>query len=301
MPSLDATAAISTSREALDASHAGAECGCGLRYNFSQSMASLRRHLASLGLAVVFCHVVMQVLVPAALCCQKPLAGTGSQGRSARVLPDGLPSREGLPDARQARRPSRSLVDPGCAARPVVDLHDMLMTLSSGGVVPTLVALARPMGSESAPASCRASRVSRRRPFLPVLPPAPEPASIRLSRSKSVRFREESMTSLHVLLGHGARRLPFVQLVVCLAGLCVRPVRRRRRKPSTTPASADASPTRRARSSPGAQVTARQIETNIDRDAVTDRERALPVPVPAASGRTRSPCASRDSPTRRAS
>jgi hypothetical protein len=40
-----------------------------------------------------------------------------------------------------------------CAARPLVDLHDILMTLSNGGVIPTLVALAVPAGSESLPAS----------------------------------------------------------------------------------------------------------------------------------------------------
>ena len=44
-------------------------------------------------------------------------------------------------------------LDPECAAQPVVDLHDLFMTLSSGGVVPSLVELARPVGSESAPAA----------------------------------------------------------------------------------------------------------------------------------------------------
>ena len=43
--------------------------------------------------------------------------------------------------------------DPDCAARPIVDLHDILMTLSNGGVVPTLLVVAVPTGSESAPAA----------------------------------------------------------------------------------------------------------------------------------------------------
>jgi len=33
----------------------------------------------------------------------------------------------------------------------MVDLHDILMTLSIGGVIPALVALANPVGSESTP------------------------------------------------------------------------------------------------------------------------------------------------------
>jgi hypothetical protein len=43
--------------------------------------------------------------------------------------------------------------DPDCAVQPLVDLHDVLMLLSTGGVVPTFVALAGPAGSESAPAT----------------------------------------------------------------------------------------------------------------------------------------------------
>ena len=43
--------------------------------------------------------------------------------------------------------------DPDCAARALVDLHDILMTLSNGGVIPALVALALPAGSESAPSA----------------------------------------------------------------------------------------------------------------------------------------------------
>jgi hypothetical protein len=60
--------------------------------------------------------------------------------------------------------------DPKCTAQPVVDLHDIFMTLSSGGVVPGLVELARPMGSESAPASTEPAAF-----LLSLVPPGPPP------------------------------------------------------------------------------------------------------------------------------
>jgi hypothetical protein len=115
-------------------------------------MASVRRHLASLGLAVVLCHVVMQVLVPAALCCQKPLTTAGSRATAHECCPEGSHSGKVCPMRSQAGQQKKS-ADPDCAVQPLVDLHDVLMLLSTGGVVPTLVALARPAGSESAPAT----------------------------------------------------------------------------------------------------------------------------------------------------
>jgi hypothetical protein len=115
-------------------------------------MASIRRHLASLGLVVVFCHMVMQILVPAALCCQKPLARTGTRAEAHECCPAG--SHPGKVCPMHANRAGKQKsADPECAAQPLVDLHDIFMTLSSGGVVPTLVELARPVGSESAPAT----------------------------------------------------------------------------------------------------------------------------------------------------
>jgi hypothetical protein len=113
-------------------------------------MASVRRHLASLGLAVVLCHVVMQVLVPAALCCQKPLTG-GNRAEARECCPMG--SHPGKVCPMHGNRGSKAKSgDPDCAARPIVDLHDILMTLSNGGVMPTFVSLAVPAGSEPAPA-----------------------------------------------------------------------------------------------------------------------------------------------------
>ena len=115
-------------------------------------MASVRRHLASLGLAVVLCHVVMQVLVPAALCCQKPLTTPGTRATAHECCPEGSHPGKVCPMRSQAGQQKKS-ADPNCAVQPLVDLHDVLMLLSTGGVVPTLVELARPAGSEAAPAT----------------------------------------------------------------------------------------------------------------------------------------------------
>jgi hypothetical protein len=115
-------------------------------------MASVRRHLASLGLAVVLCHVVMQVLVPAALCCQKPLTTSGSRATAHECCPEGAHPGKVCPMRSQAGQQKKS-TDPDCAVQPLVDLHDVLMLLSTGGVVPTLVELARPAGSEPTPAT----------------------------------------------------------------------------------------------------------------------------------------------------
>ena len=123
-----------------------------LQYNFTHCMAALRRHLASLGLAVVLCQVAMQVLVPAALCCQKPLAG-GTRAEAHECCPEGAHPGKVCPmHANRAGRATSPDPDPDCTARPLVDLHDILMTLSNGGVMPTLLAMAGPAGSESAPA-----------------------------------------------------------------------------------------------------------------------------------------------------
>jgi hypothetical protein len=114
-------------------------------------MASLRRHLASLGLAVVLLHVVMQVLVPAALCCQVP-STRGAQAEAADCCPAGSHPGQVCPMHGKRAGQSKAAGDRDCAAQPLVDLHDILMTLSNGGVIPPLVALARPAGSEAAPA-----------------------------------------------------------------------------------------------------------------------------------------------------
>ena len=131
-------------------------------------MASVRRHLASLGLAVVLFHVVMQVLAPAALCCQIPSATGDARAEAADCCPAGSHSGQICP--MHGKRPGKTAGDAECAAQPLVDLHDILMTLSSGGVLPPLTALAEPSGFESAPAM--AARV----PLAVVsVPPGPPP------------------------------------------------------------------------------------------------------------------------------
>jgi hypothetical protein len=60
--------------------------------------------------------------------------------------------------------------DADCAAQPLVDLHDILMTLSTGGVLPPLVAFAIPIGSEAAPAAPPTVP-----PVVVTVPPGPPP------------------------------------------------------------------------------------------------------------------------------
>lgn len=121
-----------------------------LQYNFNESMASVRRHLASLGLAVVLCHVVMQVLVPAALCCQKQSVETGPRAEAHECCPEGSHAGKVCP-MHGKRTGKQKSSDSDCAVQPLADLHDVLMSLSIGGMVPTPSELARPVGSESAP------------------------------------------------------------------------------------------------------------------------------------------------------
>jgi hypothetical protein len=114
-------------------------------------MASLRRHLASLGLAVVFCHTVMQILVPAALCCQKPVVGARVRAEARECCPAGSHPGQICPmHAKNAEKNTRKSGD-SCSATPLVDLHDMLMTLSSAGVVPAIASFAIVLRAESAP------------------------------------------------------------------------------------------------------------------------------------------------------
>ena len=107
-----------------------------------------------------------------------------------------------------------------CAARPLVDLHDILMMLSSGGVVPTLVALARPAGSESAPAiGRRPSRSSSSR--------SSRPSPSRLNRPRfAIRARspfwsgEESMncSTCRLQCRRGAQALAIVAAAASIVG-----------------------------------------------------------------------------------
>jgi len=132
-------------------------------------MAPVRRHLASLGLAVVLFHVVIQVLVPAALCCQMPSSGE-ARAEAADCCPAGSHPGQICPMHGKRAAKSTAAGDADCAALPLVDLHDILMTLSAGGVLPPLTSLAIPAGSEAAPVE--AAQVT---PAVVTVPPGPPP------------------------------------------------------------------------------------------------------------------------------
>jgi hypothetical protein len=112
----------------------------------------------------------MQVLAPAALCCQMPLAGAEAKADAHDCCPAGSHAGKVCPMHANRAGAKKKAGDSDCAARPVFDLHDMLMTLSSGGVMPLLIDVARPVGSESAPI------VAPARPsFVASAPPGPPP------------------------------------------------------------------------------------------------------------------------------
>jgi hypothetical protein len=117
-------------------------------YNRDLPMTALRRHLASLGLAVATCHLVIQILVPVALCCQKPDLAPRAAARDC--CPAGAHA-GGICPMHASKRAEQPNPENDCQARPLVDLHDLFMALTSGGVVTSLVPLAAPVGSEAAP------------------------------------------------------------------------------------------------------------------------------------------------------
>jgi hypothetical protein len=96
-------------------------------------MASLRRHIAALGLF----HMVMQVLVPAALCCQMPSAGD-ARAEAADCCPAGSHAGQIRPVHGRRGARAKAAGDADCAAQPLADFHDILMTPSSGGVLPPI-------------------------------------------------------------------------------------------------------------------------------------------------------------------
>ena len=129
-------------------------------------MSSVRRHLASLGLAVALCHLVIQVLVPAALCCERKSVETRpavSECCPAGSHPPGL-----CPMHASSKAKSRDKRD--CQARPLVDLHDLFVALNTGGVLPAPAVIAAPVGIESAPFVAHLRTID-----LSTAPPGPPP------------------------------------------------------------------------------------------------------------------------------
>jgi hypothetical protein len=108
-------------------------------------MSALRRHLASLGLVVVCCHVVLQVLVPAALCCRQATVG---RTEFRECCPAGSHPGQVCPmhPSRLAGKKSKTT----CSAQAVRDFRDLVIVLNVGGVIPSPVRLLVPATVDAA-------------------------------------------------------------------------------------------------------------------------------------------------------
>jgi hypothetical protein len=131
-------------------------------------MTFLRRHLASLGLAVALCQLVMQVFVPAALCCQKPRSSSRIEATDCCLA--GSHPGQVCPMHRASRAVEQQSKDTECHAKPMVDLHDMFVALIAGGILPSVSQLAVPHGSELVARPARAAT-----PDVAAIPPAHPP------------------------------------------------------------------------------------------------------------------------------
>ena len=127
-------------------------------------MRTLRHHLASVGLVVVLCHVVLQVLVPAALCCRQ---STVARTEFRECCPAGSHPGQVCPmhPSRLAGKKSKTT----CSAQAVRDFRDLVIVLNLGGVIPSPVRLVVPATVEAAfvTAQLLASPV----PHVPLGPP----------------------------------------------------------------------------------------------------------------------------------
>jgi hypothetical protein len=114
-------------------------------------MTSVRRHLASLGLVMMVCTVVMQVLVPAALCCHQAttVAKAAKRAPARDCCPAGSHSGQVCP-LHGAKRASTQAGASDCGAGSQQDFGDLLVVLNAGGVLPSPVRVAVPTGSERA-------------------------------------------------------------------------------------------------------------------------------------------------------
>jgi hypothetical protein len=110
-------------------------------------MTSLRRHLASLGLTMVLCHLVLQVLVPAALCCHQASASRAQKSAVKDCCPQGSHPGQVCP-LHGVKRATQSATD--CRAESHQDFRDLIIVLNSGGELPSPMTLTLPTGSELA-------------------------------------------------------------------------------------------------------------------------------------------------------
>jgi len=119
----------------------------------------------------VLCHIVLQVLVPAALCCHQ--AAT-SASRSAKAAP----AKECCPAGAHAgqvcplhgKKAGAKPASSDCSAESQRDFRDLIIVLNNGGVVPAPMLMATPTGSEPAfvAAEPQATPLTR-------VPPGPPP------------------------------------------------------------------------------------------------------------------------------
>jgi hypothetical protein len=129
-------------------------------------MASVRRHLASIGLALVVCHFALQILVTAALCCERPATGVRVQD----CCPAGSHSGQICPMHGARRAGSDRASSDQCSARPRNDVPNLFTLLPASGILPSPVKLAVPEGTEQAP------RPIQPTPLLHTdIPPGPPP------------------------------------------------------------------------------------------------------------------------------
>ena len=127
-------------------------------------MTSIRRHLASLGLAVIVCHLAMQVLMAAALCCRTP------ESAKKECCPAGSHPGQVCPmhGGPRAAKPESGKSD--CRAQAPADVHDLYLAFSGGGVISPIARLAQPAGSEEAPPTIMPADS-----LVPQTPPGPPP------------------------------------------------------------------------------------------------------------------------------
>jgi hypothetical protein len=127
-------------------------------------MTSIRRHLASMGLAVIVCHLGMQVLMAAALCCRTP------ESVKRECCPAGSHPGQVCPMHGGSKAARSQSGDSDCRAQAPADVHGLYLAFSGGGMIPSMARLAQPIGSEEAPPT-RLPADS----LVPHTPPGPPP------------------------------------------------------------------------------------------------------------------------------
>jgi hypothetical protein len=98
-----------------------------------------------MGLAVVVCHLAMQVLLAAALCCRVP------ESAKRECCPAGSHPGQVCPMHGGPRAAKSQSGNSDCRAQAPADIHDLYLAFSGCGVIPSIVRLAQPVGLEETP------------------------------------------------------------------------------------------------------------------------------------------------------